>query len=322
MSEKACNTQHYSGIGGQAVLEGVMMKNREQYALAIRKQDGTLTVEKGTHKGLLAGSFLTRTPFVRGIFMFLDSMMLGMKCINISAKYYEEEADEEPAAKEKDKDKETSGGGAGETLQSVLVVALSLVLAIGLFMLLPYFLSELLSKVVENRLVIAAAEGVSRLLIFLLYMIAISAMKDIRRLYQYHGAEHKCINCIESGKTLTVEHARESTRFHKRCGTSFVLLVVLVSIVVFFFIRVENPLWRVLLRILLLPVISGISYELIRLAGRSNHPLVNLISAPGLWTQRITTKEPEDEMLEVAIASVEAVFDWKTYLKETFGVEA
>ena len=321
MAEKTCNIAHYSGIGGQAVLEGVMMKNKDRYALAIRKQDGTLTVEEGTHPGLLHDTFWTKTPFVRGIFMFLDSMMLGMKCINLSAKYYEEDPETEKA-EEALKQQEDAKPGFGDTLQSVLVIAFSLVLAVGLFMLLPFFLSQLLTRFTDNRVLIAAAEGVTRLLIFLLYMVAISAMKDIRRLYQYHGAEHKCISCIESGMPLTVENARKSTRFHKRCGTSFVLLVVLVSIVVFFFIRTDNLLWRVLLRILLLPVISGISYELIRLAGRSNHPIVQMISAPGLWTQRITTKEPEDEMLEVAIASVEAVFDWKTYLKETFGETA
>ena len=317
MAEKTCSIAHYSGIGGQAVLEGVMMKNKDRYALAIRKQDGTLAVEEGTHPGLLHDTFWTKTPFVRGIFMFLDSMMLGMKCINLSAKYYEEDPE---AQEETIKEQEAEKAGFGDTLQSVLVIAFSLILAIGLFMLLPFFLSQLLTRITENRVLIAAAEGVTRLVIFLLYMVAISAMKDIRRLYQYHGAEHKCISCIESGKPLSIENARTSTRFHKRCGTSFVLLVVLVSIVVFFFIRTDNLLWRVLLRILLLPVISGISYELIRLAGRSNHPIVQMISAPGLWTQRITTKEPDDEMLEVAIASVEAVFDWKTYLRETFGV--
>ena len=317
MAEKTCSIAHYSGIGGQAVLEGVMMKNKDRYALAIRKQDGTLTVEEGTHPGLLHDTFWTKTPFVRGIFMFLDSMMLGMKCINLSAKYYEEDPE---AQEETIKEQEAEKAGFGDTLQSVLVIAFSLILAIGLFMLLPFFLSQLLTRITENRVLIAAVEGVTRLVIFLLYMVAISAMKDIRRLYQYHGAEHKCISCIESGKPLSIENARTSTRFHKRCGTSFVLLVVLVSIVVFFFIRTDNLLWRVLLRILLLPVISGISYELIRLAGRSNHPIVQMISAPGLWTQRITTKEPDDEMLEVAIASVEAVFDWKTYLRETFGV--
>ena len=146
-------------------------------------------------------------------------------------------------------------------------------------------------------------------------------MKDIRRVYMYHGAEHKCINCIERGRELTVKNVRKSSRLHKRCGTSFLLFVMLVSIVLFWFIRVQNPLLRLGLRILLIPVIAGISYELIRLAGRSDNFLVRIISAPGMWLQRLTTKEPDDSMIEVAIASVEAVFDWKAYLKETFGYD-
>ncbi|MBP3735710.1 MAG: DUF1385 domain-containing protein, partial [Lachnospiraceae bacterium] len=200
-----------------------------------------------------------------------------------------------------------------------LTMVLAFALAIGLFMLLPYYISQFFRHFITSPAAIAVIEGVTRLVIFFAYMIGISAMKDIRRLYQYHGAEHKCISCVECGKPLTVENARSCTRFHKRCGTSFILLVVLISIVFFFFIRTENPLMRVAYRILLLPVISGISYEFIRLAGRSNNPLVELISKPGLMTQRITTREPDDEMLEVAIASVNAVFDWKAYQEETFG---
>ena len=171
---------------------------------------------------------------------------------------------------------------------------------------------------IRNDAFMALMEGLIRLSIFLIYIIAISLMKDIRRLYQYHGAEHKCINCIERGKPLTVHFVRDSSRFHKRCGTSFIILVMLVSVILFFFIRVESPVLRVLLRIALIPVISGISYELIRLAGRSSNPIVQIISAPGLWMQRITTREPDDSMIEVAIASVEAVFDWKAYLMENF----
>ena len=318
---KPTQKQCYSGIGGQAVLEGVMMKNCEKYAVAIRKLDGTLTVERGDYPGLLHGSYLLRIPFVRGVFVFLDSLILGMRCVNLSAEYYAEEESEtkaDAAQEEGEKQEADKKEGSTDTWMSVLVVGLSLVLAIGLFMILPYFLAQWIGRFTQNRLLKAALEGILRLAIFLTYMVGISLMKDIRRLYQYHGAEHKCINCLESGKALTLENARESTRFHKRCGTSFILLVVLVSIVVFFFIRAEDPLTRVVLRVLLLPVISGISYELIRLAGRSSHPLVQAISLPGLWTQRITTREPDDEMLEVAMASVEAVFDWKTYLAKTF----
>ena len=313
MSEKTKTC--YSGIGGQAVLEGVMMKNGENYAVAIRRQNKEIVVEKDVYvsKG---GKEIQKIPFVRGVFMFLDSMILGIRCINLSADYFaEEEEPEKEAQQDEGDDKKKSSESA---LATGLTIALSVVLAVGLFMLLPYFLSRLIGRFTDSAALIAVMEGIFRILIFLGYMTAISLMKDIHRLYQYHGAEHKCINCIESGRPLTVENARNSSRFHKRCGTSFIFLVVLVSIIIFFFIRVESPLWRVLLRLLLLPVISGISYELIRWAGRSDFFLIQWISQPGLWTQRITTKEPDDSMLEVAIASVEAVFDWKKYQSETF----
>ena len=188
-------------------------------------------------------------------------------------------------------------------------------------MLLPLFLSDLLGKYIRNASVIAIIEGLIRILIFIAYIAGISLMKDIKRLYMYHGAEHKCINCIEKGRPLTVKDVKRSSRQHKRCGTSFLLFVVLVSVIVFFFIRVDNMALKLILRIALVPVIAGISYEIIRLAGRSDNVLVRIISAPGMWMQKLTTKEPEEDMIEVAIASVEAVFDWKAYLKETFGYE-
>lgn len=188
-------------------------------------------------------------------------------------------------------------------------------------MLLPLFLSDLLGKYIRNASVIAIIEGLIRILIFIAYIAGISLMKDIKRLYMYHGAEHKCINCIEKGRPLTVKDVKRSSRQHKRCGTSFLLFVVLVSVIVFFFIRVDNMALKLILRIALVPVIAGISYEIIRLAGRSDNVLVRIISAPGMWMQKLTTKEPDEDMIEVAIASVEAVFDWKTYLKDTFGYE-
>ena len=188
-------------------------------------------------------------------------------------------------------------------------------------MLLPLFLSDLLGKYIRNVSVIAMIEGLIRILIFIGYITGISLMKDIKRLYMYHGAEHKCINCIEKGRPLTVKDVKRSSRLHKRCGTSFLLFVVLVSVVVFFFIRVDNMALKLILRIALVPVIAGISYEIIRLAGRSDNIIVRIISAPGLWMQKLTTKEPDEDMIEVAIASVEAVFDWKAYLKDTFGYE-
>lgn len=315
---KKKKTTHYSGIGGQAVLEGVMMKNKDDYAVAIRKPNGEIEVEVDVYRGILHDSALKKIPFIRGIFNFLDSMILGMKTINYSASFYEdEEAEETKLDKALNK---VSGGRAEKILMGVTTVA-SIVIAIAVFMLLPYFLSTLLVQYIRNDSLLAIIEGIIRILIFVIYIVAISLMKDIHRLYQYHGAEHKCINCVENGRPLTVHNVMRSSRIHKRCGTSFMFLVVFVSIILFFFIRVQNPALRVVLRIALVPVIAGISYEIIRLAGRSDNIFVKIISAPGMWLQRLTTKEPDRGMAEVAIRSVEAVFDWKSYLKDEFGYE-
>ena len=194
-------------------------------------------------------------------------------------------------------------------------------LAIGIFVVLPYYISSLFESTLRNRSLIAIFEGGLRILIFVLYVLAISLMKDIRRLFRYHGAEHKCINCIERGRALTVKNVMRSSRLHKRCGTSFIFFVLFISIILFFFIRVDNPFEKVFLRILLMPVVAGISYEIIRLAGRSDNIFVKLLSAPGMLIQRLTTREPDEDMVEVAIASVEAVFDWKAYLRENFGYD-
>ncbi|MCI9437804.1 MAG: DUF1385 domain-containing protein [Lachnospiraceae bacterium] len=298
----------YSGIGGQAVLEGVMMKNKDKYAVAVRRPDGGISVEIDNYTGILGSSKIKEIPFIRGVFNFIDSLILGMRCLNYSASFYEEEGEIQPEK-----------NGIGDKMMSVLVTCISLVLAVGVFIVLPYYLASLLNGRLMNQSLIAIIEGVVRILIFVLYVSAISLMKDIRRLYRYHGAEHKCINCIEKGRALTVDNAMRSSRLHKRCGTSFLFFVFFVSIILFFFIRVENPAARVGLRILLMPVVAGISYEIIRLAGRTDFFLIRLISAPGMAIQRMTTKEPDRDMVEVAIASVEAVFDWRKYQKEQFG---
>ena len=309
---------HYSGIGGQAVLEGVMMKNRDKYAVAVRKPNGEIDVEVEEYKGVCGDKKFAKLPFIRGVFAFIDSLILGMKVTTYSASFYEEE-DEKPSKTEEKLEKLL--GNKADDIMMTFTVILSVIIAVALFMLLPLFLSDLLGKYIRNASVIAIIEGLIRILIFIAYIAGISLMKDIKRLYMYHGAEHKCINCIEKGRPLTVKDVKRSSRQHKRCGTSFLLFVVLVSVVVFFFIRVDNMALKLILRIALVPVIAGISYEIIRLAGRSDNILVRIISAPGLWMQKLTTKEPDEDMIEVAIASVEAVFDWKTYLKDTFGYE-
>lgn len=308
----------YSGIGGQAVLEGVMMKNDEKYAVAVRKPNGEIEIDVENHQGLLHGNKIKELPFIRGIFNFVDSLMLGTRVLNYSASFYEDE-DEQDSKFEQAVDR--ISGGKGEKVMTTFVTLLSIVLAVGIFIVLPYFISSYFEERIRNRSVMTVIEGGLRILIFLLYVWGISAMKDIRRLYQYHGAEHKCINCIEKGRPLTVHNVMRNSRLHRRCGTSFIFFVMIVSIVLFFFIQVDNMFQKVLYRILLMPVVAGISYEIIRLAGRSDNIFVKILSIPGMLVQRMTTKEPDESMVEVAIASVEAVYDWKKFLYDKFGYE-
>ena len=308
----------YSGIGGQAVMEGVMMKNQDKYAVAVRKPDHEIVVEVSEYSGIMKDKKIKNMPIFRGVFNFIDSLVLGMKTLTFSASFFEEEAEvekkeqlsEEERKKQEQKEKKQESAMMGGTM------VLSVVLAVGIFMLLPYYISTFFGKFIPSGWLMALLEGVIRLAIFVGYVAAISMMKDIRRVYMYHGAEHKCINCIEHGMELNVENVRKSSRLHKRCGTSFLLIVMLISIVFFMFIRVDSPVLKVVLRVLLVPVIAGVSYEFIRLAGRSDNAVVNLLSKPGLWLQGLTTREPDDEMIEVGIASVEAVFDWKPYVEE------
>ena len=314
-------------IGGQAVIEGVMMKNQEKYAVAVRKPDQEIVVETSTYEGLIKNKKIRNMPILRGVFSFIESLVLGMKTLTFSASFFEEEEEEKSGSRkaekragakkpapteeeQKKKEKRQENALMGGT------VAISIVLAVAIFMVLPYYISVFFQRFITSQTLLALLEGVIRLTIFIGYVAAISLMPDIKRVYMYHGAEHKCINCIEQGMDLTVENVRKSSRLHKRCGTSFLLIVMLISIVFFLFIRVDNRILQLLLRLVSIPVIAGVSYEFIRLAGRSDHMLVNLFSKPGLLLQRITTREPDDSMIEVGIASVEAVFDWKAYVKE------
>lgn len=302
-----------SGIGGQAVIEGVMMKNKDKYAIAVRKPDNTIEVQCNEFKSVINNKNISNTPIIRGVFNFIDSMVLGMKSLSFSASFFEDD-DEEPSKADKliqkvFKDK------ADKFFMSA-AICFSIVLAIAIFMVLPYYISSLFRDFFLSDMAIAVLEGAIRLIIFIAYISLISLMKDIQRVYMYHGAEHKCINCIEHGLELNVENVRNSSKQHKRCGTSFMLLVIVISIILFLFIRVDSPALRVAVRIAFVPVIAGISYEFIRLAGRSDNIIINIISKPGMWLQNLTTREPDDEMIEVAIASVEAVFDWKTYIDE------
>lgn len=302
-----------SNIGGQAVLEGIMMKHKDEYAVAVRKPDGEVIVQKDKYRSIIKWKKLTEIPFIRGIFNFIDSMVLGIKTLTFSASFYEEEEEEkeltESEARKKEKQEKWMMGGT---------VAFSILAAVAIFMVLPYFLTSFLKNAVPSYAVRTVIEGFVRIGIFVLYVVLISRMEDIQRTFMYHGAEHKCINCIEHGLPLTVENVKISSRQHKRCGTSFLFLVLAISIILLLIIRVDSPLMRVVVRILLLPVIAGISYEVLKLAGRSDNFLVNLISSPGMAIQKLTTKEPDEDMIEVAIEAVEAVFDWRAYEAENF----
>ena len=306
-----------SGIGGQAVLEGVMMKNGDAYAVAVRKPDGEIEVDRKTTSTSKTLSTLKKIPIVRGVVSFVDSLVLGMKTLTYSASFYEDE--EESVDKKNDQETtKTQKKGLSDSVIMGLTVAAAVVIAVVVFMLLPYGISLLFQNYIHSVTLLSLVEGVIRMIIFMIYVSSISLMEDIKRVYMYHGAEHKCINCIEHGLELNVENVRKSSKEHKRCGTSFLLLVMIISIIVFAFIRVDSQILRLVLRLVLIPVVAGIAYEFIKLAGRSDNWLVNLISKPGLMLQGITTKEPDDSMIEVGIASVEAVFDWREYLEREF----
>lgn len=308
----------YSGVGGQAVMEGVMMKNKDKYAVAVRKPNHEIEVKVSDCKSVIKNEKLRNLPIVRGVVNFIESLSLGMKTLMYSASFFEDE--EDTAKKEKlspeEKKKMEEKEKKEEKLLMSGTVTFSIIFALLLFFALPYFLSGFFHKVITSETLIALIEGLIRLTIFVGYIALISLTPDIKRTFMYHGAEHKCINCIEHGMELNVENVRKSSRLHKRCGTSFLLIVMLISIVFFMFIRVDSKILQLLLRLLLIPVIAGVSYEFIRLAGRYENWFLNIFSKPGMWMQRLTTKEPNDEMIEVGIASVEAVFDWRSWQKE------
>ena len=303
-----------SGIGGQAVIEGVMMRNKDKYAVAVRKPDNNIEVSVKNCTNPAGKYRFLKLPIIRGIFSFIDSLVVGMSTLSYSASFYE---DDEPDAKENKKPKKVKSKEQEEKEERVMMtftIILSIVMAVAIFMIAPYYVSRLFAAFIKNDTAVILIEGMVRLVFFIVYVKLISLMKDIKRVYMYHGAEHKCINCIEHGLDLTVENVLKSSKEHKRCGTSFLLIVMCISIVFFMFIRVDSPVLRLVLRVLLVPVIAGVSYEVLRLAGNSDSKLMDIVSRPGLWLQHLTTSEPDADMVEVAIASVEAVFDWKTYV--------
>lgn len=293
----------YSGIGGQAVMEGVMMKNQDIYAVAVRKADKEIVVEKKEYKGICPNKTIKNIPFLRGIINFIDSLVLGMSTLTFSASFFEEE--EETTAKSEKKEKVEMG----------ITVAISVVVAVAIFMMLPFYASLFFQRFIESETIIILIESVLRIVIFIGYILLISRMEEIHRVFMYHGAEHKCINCIEHGLELNVENVKKSSKEHKRCGTSFLFFVLIITIILTLFIRVDSRVLRMVLRLAIIPLVAGISYEILQLAGRTENVVINLLSKPGLWLQRLTTAEPDEEMIEVGIASVEAVFDWREYIQ-------
>lgn len=327
-----------SGIGGQAVLEGVMMRNKSEYAVAVRKPDGEIEVKTEKCKSNADRSLFFRLPLVRGVVAFVDSLVLGMKTLTYSASFYEEEESTDTASgkkqrvsKKKEKEKavkkeiseeeKAAKQEQKEQIEMILTVILAVILAVAVFMVLPFGLSLLLNRFVKSGTLLALIEGVIRIILFMGYVYAISFMEDIHRVFMYHGAEHKTINCIENCQDLTVANVRRQSRHHRRCGTSFLFIVMFISIIFFMFLHFDNLWLRLLSRIILVPVVAGVSYEFIRLAGNSDSKVVAVLSKPGMMLQRMTTREPDAAMIEVAIASVEAVFDWKEYQSRLIAME-
>ena len=286
--------------------------------MAVRQSDGSIVVDTQKFKGITSKCKLFQLPFIRGIFSFIDSLILGIKTLTFSAKFFDDEAD---YSDEPDKFEQWLTDKFGDKAEKVIMgftVVFSIMIAIGLFMVLPLFIADIMERYVSwvTPGHVPVIEGVVKMILFIAYLLLISLMNDIKRTFMYHGAEHKCINCIENGHVLTVDNVRKSSRYHKRCGTSFLLVVLIISIVMFILIRTDIVWLRYVTRILLVPVIAGLSYEFIRKAGSSNNKVINVLSMPGMWMQKITTKEPTDDMIEVAIEAVEAVFDWEQYLDD------
>ena len=295
-----------SNIGGQAVMEGIMMRHKDKYSIAVRRPDQEIELKVEDYKCIFGNHAFLKKPIIRGVVSFVDSLVVGTKCLMYSA---------EIAGDEEDEDKQFKW-------LLYITVAISMVVSVAAFMFLPYVLASLIRGVGASEFLVTIVEAFVKLALFMGYMFLISRMKDIQRTFMYHGAEHKCINCVEHGLPLTVENVLKSSRLHKRCGTSFLFLVMLVSIVLhFMFVAVPFYWVRLLGRLLMVPVVAGISFEIIQWAGRTDSKFADIMSKPGLAMQKFTTKEPAADMAEVAIKAVEAVFDWRAYLKEEFDLD-
>lgn len=296
MSEKKITS-----IGGQAIIEGVMMRGPHKIAMAVRKPDGEIIVEEKENK---KRNVIPKIPIVRGLFAFFESMIIGVQALMFSANFYDLDDGTEKKENDKDEKQEIS------SWMMYLSVFFSLIISIGMFILLPNFVSSLIVPNKEANVVLYnLIESILRISIFIVYLLLVSKMKDIKRVFEYHGAEHKSIFCYEAGEELNVENVKKQSRFHPRCGTSFLLFVMIISIIVFSLIgRHPNMFVNMGLRLLLLPLVAGISYEVIKFAGRNaDNKWISWLNKPGMWLQHLTTREPDDSQIEVAIASLKAV---------------
>ena len=308
MSENKC---HITSIGGQAIIEGVMMRGPKNIAIAVRKPDGEIIVENRPIFSIIQKYKFLKLPIIRGVVSFIESLIVGTSALMFSAEFYDIDDEEDKKKKEEMTEEERKKAEAKESkamtwaIYSSVVIAL--VFGIGLFMMLPTVITGFVKSFIPNSIVFSLVEGIIRIAIFLIYLSLVAKMKDIRRVFEYHGAEHKTIFCYESGEELTVENVKKHPRLHPRCGTSFLLIVMVVSIILFSFVSVDNPLTRLGTRLLFLPVVAGVSYEIIKFAGRSKSRFMKYVSMPGMWLQKITTNEPDDSQIEVAIESLKAV---------------
>ncbi|MDD4688310.1 MAG: DUF1385 domain-containing protein [Eubacteriales bacterium] len=300
---------HRTSIGGQAVIEGVMMRGPKHIAVAVRKSDGEIIIDKKTVNSIVTKFKLNKIPVIRGIVNFIDSMITGVKALTYSAELVDLEDDEEYKPSKFEQWMDDKFGDKIKDIAIYTAVAVSLFFSIGLFYLLPNFLvGWCKSFISDNNIILHLVEGCVRISIFLVYLTLVSQMKDIQRVFQYHGAEHKTIHCYESGAELTPENAKQFTRLHPRCGTNFLLIVMVISILIFSFLSWDINRWAMMgLKLLLLPLVAGVSYEIIKLLGKYDNKLTAIVAAPGMWLQYITTREPDESQLEVAIASLEAV---------------
>ena len=308
----------YSGIGGQAVIEGIMMKNKSEYAVAVRLENGNITTKKDTYTMLGEKYKILSLPFIRGIFSMVDSLILGSKTLEYSASFFNDETMETDSKLDKWLNEHLNE----KTLSIVMgiITVISIVFAVMVFALIPAAIGSLCKKVfnIESHFATAFIEGIARIIIFILYIKLISRMKEIRRTFEYHGSEHKCINCIENGWDLNVDNVMKASKEHKRCGTSFIVYVMIISIFLFMFINPPTILHKFISRIILIPVVAGVSYEVLRLMGKFDNKLVDILSRPGMWMQGLTTYEPDRDEVEVAIKAVETVFDWRKFKEDNF----